>query len=39
MDRIYIKESLIFSKQWKQEDIIKNMSFNYDDDYEMDDKK
>ena len=39
MDRIYIRESLIFSKQWKKEDIIKIMSNKNDDDYELDDKK
>ena len=45
-----MRESLIFSKQWKQEDIMKllkfkenttvgNMTDGYDDDYEMEDKK
>ena len=50
MNEIFMRESLIFSKQWKQEDIMKllkfkenttvgNMTDGYDDDYEMEDKK
>ena len=46
MEEIFLRESTIFSRQWKQEDIIKLMKFKKDnkndifaDDYEEDDKK
>ena len=34
-----MKESLIFSKLWTEEDVSKNLTECFDDEYEMDDKK